>query len=47
MIEYRRTSVERFGVLWMDCSVSHQSVKDVVSINKFKQSVKLFLFNQI
>jgi len=30
--------------LWNDLP---QSVKYVVSINKFKQSVKLFLFNQI
>ena len=30
--------------LWNDLP---QSVKDVVSINKFKQSVKLFLLNQI
>ena len=30
--------------LWNDLP---QSVKDVASINKFKQSVKLFLLNQI
>ena len=42
---YGQRSVKyKAASLWNDLP---QSVKDVVSINKFKQSVKLFLLNQI
>ena len=42
---YGQRSVKyKAASLWNDLP---QSVKDVVYINKFKQSVKLYLFNQL